>query len=82
MAATLVILSADWCGPCAALKQSLKTARIDFRLVDVDTPSGNRLSDELGVASIPAVFVKHDGTYTRVRDASIRSIRASLDRHS
>ncbi len=82
MASSLVVLSADWCGPCAALKKGLKAAGIDFKLVDVDAVSGSRLAEELSVASIPAVFVKHGGEYTRVRDTSVKGIRAALDRHA
>lgn len=81
MSARLVVFSATWCPPCAALKKELKKAKVPFRIVDVDSSAGGRLADDLGIRSIPAVFVHHGGEYTRVRAPSAAAARAALERH-
>ncbi|HEY3352106.1 MAG TPA: glutaredoxin domain-containing protein [Polyangia bacterium] len=74
-------MSASWCQPCQQLKARLKAAQLPFKVVDVDSSAGGRLADELGVATVPAVFVKTDDRYVRVQNPSLATIRAALQRH-
>jgi thioredoxin-like negative regulator of GroEL len=79
--AKLVVVSASWCQPCQQLKARLKAAQIPFKVADIDSTPGGRLAEELGVATVPAVFVKTDDRYVRVQNPTVATIRAALRRH-
>ena len=64
---TPVILDcyADWCNPCQQLTPLLEKGVLDnlgkLRLVKVNIDLLPRISDQLNVRSIPAVFLIHGG---------------------
>ena len=80
--AGVVVFSATWCSPCKDLKERIRKAGVPFRVVDVDAPEGERLSNKLGVRSIPAVFIRTGDDYVRVANPGVQTIRAALARHS
>ena len=56
--------SADWCGPCRALKpkfDELKSENEGIDFLDADVDEEGELASQYGVRSIPAVFFIKDG---------------------
>jgi len=78
---SVIVFSASWCQPCRPFKASLERAGIPFVVADIDSKHGGELADELGVASIPAAFLKTGGRYVRINNPSAAAVRAALQRH-
>ena len=59
----LVDFHADWCGPCKAMKPTLKqfeeSSKTPLVMVNVDTE--NEIAAKYGVRSIPCFIVVEDG---------------------
>lgn len=53
----LVILSADWCVGCSALKSQLDKKDISYEVIDADSEKGMDFCKEHGVKSLPTSFV-------------------------
>jgi thioredoxin 1 len=62
----LIQFSADWCGPCKAMKsiveQFQEKSKVTFQKVNVDTE--NIIAQEYGVRSIPCFIVLKNGKQT------------------
>ena len=62
----LLQFSADWCGPCKAMKPTTeefqKKSNVIFQKVNVDTES--KIAQKYGVRSIPCFIVLKDGKQT------------------
>lgn len=52
-----IIFSAAWCAQCTALKESLRTAQIDFDEVNVDTDEGAAVAQQNAVRGLPTTLI-------------------------
>ena len=61
----VVYFRADWCGPCKtfgpALEKAVRDAGGSVKLVKIDVDANRQLAAQLGVQSIPSVFVFKEG---------------------
>jgi glutaredoxin len=56
--ATVVMLSASWCGTCKKDKQYFRRNGIPFREYDIENSSrGKRLYEQLGATGVPVILV-------------------------
>ncbi|MCC7492635.1 MAG: hypothetical protein IT204_09825 [Fimbriimonadaceae bacterium] len=78
---------ADWCGPCRVLAPQLETVAKNLAgaavVAKFDVDANPRLAQQLGIRSIPALFVIRDGTvvdgWNGVSDAA--DLEARVRRH-
>ncbi|MFI8568216.1 thioredoxin family protein [Rhodococcus sp. NPDC078407] len=83
--ATVLHFSADWCGPCAAVRRvvgQVLTDRTGAREVELDIDAHPDLARELGVLSLPTTFVLDADLRRRSRIAGVPStaaLRSALD---
>ncbi|WP_415975492.1 thioredoxin family protein [Rhodococcus sp. 077-4] len=83
--ATVLHFSADWCGPCAAVRrvvQQVLDDRSGVREVELDIDEHPILARELGVLSLPTTFVLDTELRRRSRIAGVPSaaaLRSALD---
>jgi thioredoxin-like negative regulator of GroEL len=55
--------SADWCGPCKALSEWLKTIEHPFDIVEINIDGNREMIEQYGVRSVPTMIkLKDDGT--------------------
>ena len=54
----MILLGAEWCGPCKVVKGKLKEANVDYEYVDVDTDKGKALAGDWGVRSVPSAYIE------------------------
>lgn len=60
MVTKILKFSAEWCGPCKALKQNLKS--VDFPIEEHDISEEYDLAAEYGIRSIPTlIYVDENG---------------------
>lgn len=57
MSKKLVIVSADWCVGCNALKNQLDKKDVPYEVIDADSEKGMDFCKEHGVKSLPTSFV-------------------------
>jgi thioredoxin 1 len=61
----LVDFWATWCGPCRAIAPIIDELAVDYKgklkVGKVDTDKNSKYAVQLGVSSIPAVFIFKDG---------------------
>ena len=83
--ATVLHFSADWCGPCAAVRrvvQQVLNDRGDAHELELDIDARPILARELGVLSLPTTFVLDTELRRRSRIAGVPSaaaLRSALD---
>lgn len=83
--ATVLHFSADWCGPCAAVRRvvgQVLNDRSGAREVELDIDAHPVLARELGVLSLPTTFVLDADLRRRSRIAGVPSaaaLRSALD---
>ena len=83
--ATELHFSADWCGPCAAVRRvvgQVLNDRSGAREVELDIDAHPVLARELGVLSLPTTFVLDADLRRRSRIAGVPSaaaLRSALD---
>ncbi len=56
----VVMLAADWCGYCRKLRRDFDRARVAYRLLDIDTPEGERAMRALGARAVPVTVIGQD----------------------
>lgn len=54
MVTKILKFSAEWCGPCKALKHNLKD--IDFPIEEIDIEENPEMAEEYGIRSIPTLI--------------------------
>lgn len=83
--ATVLHFSADWCGPCAAVRRVVEQVlneRSEAREVELDIDAHPDLARELGVLSLPTTFVLDIELRRRSRIAGVptaAALRSALD---
>ena len=55
--ARIVMLAADWCGYCRKQRGDFERANVRYRVLDVDTPEGNRAMQALGARGVPVTVI-------------------------
>ncbi len=55
--ARIVMLAAEWCGYCRKQRQDFERANVRYRVLDVDTPEGDRAAQALGTRSVPVTVI-------------------------
>lgn len=53
----IVMLAAEWCGYCRRQQAEFERANVRYRLLDVDTPDGDRAMQALGARGVPVTVV-------------------------
>jgi glutaredoxin len=71
--ARIVMLAADWCGYCRKQQGDFERANVRYRVLDVDTPEGERAMQALGARGVPVTVIGQ--SVVRGYDT------ASLDQH-
>lgn len=60
MVTKILKFSAEWCGPCKALKHNLKD--IDFPIEEIDITENPEMAEEYDIRSIPTlIYLNEDG---------------------
>lgn len=60
MVSKILKFSAEWCGPCKALKQNLKS--IDFPIEEIDVQENEELAAMYNIRNIPTlIYLDEDG---------------------
>ena len=59
----IVMLSAEWCGYCLKQRKAFELANVRYRLLDVDTPEGDRAMQALQTGGVPVTIVGQDVIY-------------------
>jgi glutaredoxin len=55
--ARIVMLAADWCGYCRKQQGDFERANVRYRVLDVDTPEGDRAMQALGARGVPVTVI-------------------------
>ncbi len=53
----IVMLAAEWCGYCRKQQKDFERANVRYRVLDVDTPEGDRAAQALGTRSVPVTVI-------------------------
>lgn len=53
----VVMVMAQWCGYCRKLRQDFDDAQVAYRMLDIDTPEGERAMRALGARGVPVTVV-------------------------
>jgi glutaredoxin len=62
----LIVVGADWCGACKALKTQLESKSIEFEYMDGDTEEGMTFCQYHGVRSLPTSFIIEDDEIVKI----------------
>ena len=56
----IVMLAADWCGYCRRQQKDFELADVRYRVIDVETPEGDRAMKALGRQGVPVTVIGQD----------------------
>ncbi len=56
----VAMLAAEWCGYCEKLRKDFELAQVRYRLIDIDTPEGERAMRAMGARGVPVTIVGQD----------------------
>jgi glutaredoxin len=70
----VVMLAADWCGYCRRQQAEFERAQVRYRVLDVETPEGDRAMRALGAKGVPVTVVGQ----TVIRGFDTEALQASL----
>ena len=59
----IVMLAAEWCGYCRKQQKEFELANVRYRIVDVDTPEGDRAMQALRATGVPTTVIGQDVVY-------------------
>lgn len=80
--ATIVHFTADWCGPCAAVRRVIEGTLPEFPEVthiELDIDAHPRLSRELGILSLPTTLLYDTHGHQRFRIPGVPTREALAD---
>ncbi|WP_149196120.1 glutaredoxin family protein [Luteimonas suaedae] len=55
--ARIVMLAAEWCGYCRKQQKDFELADVRYRVLDIDTPEGDRAMRALGARGVPVTVI-------------------------
>lgn len=58
--ARIVMLAAEWCGYCRKQQKDFELANVRYRVLDIDTPEGDRAMQALGARGVPVTVIGQD----------------------
>lgn len=53
----IVMLAAQWCGYCRRQRQEFDRAQVRYRVLDIDTPAGDRAMQAVRARGVPVTVV-------------------------
>lgn len=56
----IVMLAAEWCGYCRKQQQDFERADVRYRVLDIDTPEGDRAMQAIGARGVPVTVIGQD----------------------
>ena len=56
----IVMLAADWCGYCRKQRKDFELANVRYRVLDIETPEGDRAMKALGARGVPVTVIGQD----------------------
>lgn len=59
----IVMLAAEWCGYCRKQQKEFELADVRYRVLDVDTPEGERAMRALRANGVPTTVIGQDVVY-------------------
>ncbi|TWI08146.1 glutaredoxin family protein [Aerolutibacter ruishenii] len=59
----IVMMAAEWCGYCRKQQKEFELANVRYRILDVDTPEGDRAMQALGARGVPTTVVGQHVVY-------------------
>jgi thioredoxin len=72
---TLVVFSAEWCGPCKVMAPLLeKAVSKNSRIMKINVDENRDLASQMGIKSIPTSIVFQNGSAIDRRVGSINSV--------
>ena len=62
----VIVVGADWCSACKALKTQLESKSIEFEYMDGDTEEGMTFCQYHGVRSLPTSLIIEDNDIVKI----------------
>lgn len=59
----IVMMAAEWCGYCRKQQKEFEMANVRYRILDVDTPEGDRAMQALGARGVPTTVIGQQVVY-------------------
>lgn len=59
----IVMMAAEWCGYCRKQQKEFEMANVRYRILDVDTPEGDRAMRALGARGVPTTVIGQQVVY-------------------
>lgn len=56
----IVMLAAGWCGYCRRQRQEFDRAQVRYRVLDIDTPAGDRAMQAIRARGVPVTIIGQD----------------------
>ncbi len=56
----IVMMAAEWCGYCRKQQKAFELADVRYRVLDIDTPEGQRAMRALGARGVPTTVIGQD----------------------
>lgn len=56
----IVMLAAQWCGYCRKQRKEFDAADVRYKVLDIDTPQGERALRAVGARGVPVTIVGQD----------------------
>lgn len=73
---TMVIFSADWCGPCKAMNPLLEEAKTQSsRIMKVNVDENRDLVSKMGIRSIPTTVIFQNGSAVDKKVGAMKSVK-------